>query len=203
MSLDVDPGCRLVITGPNGSGKSTLLAVIARHLDPMSGVYSLDGLDALSADVDDIRATFAIVDDEPHVFASSLRENLRLARPSAADEEVTEALTVAGLDAWLAALPGGLDTLLGTAGRGVSGGERARLALARAVLSERPVLLLDEPVAHLDHATSVAVFRDIARAAQGRSVVAVSHHTDALTGFGQQIDVADLRAALSRAPRRA
>lgn len=193
MSLVVDPGSRLVVTGPIGSGKSTLLAVIARHLDPVSGDYRLGGVDALKASLEDVRSTFAIVDDEPHLFASSLRENLRLARPGAPDDALIEALNVAGLSDWFAALPDGLDALLGSVGRGVSGGERTRVALARAVLSGRSVLLLDEPVAHLDHATSVAVFRDVSRAAEGRSVVVVSHHTDALTGFGRPIEVGDLR----------
>ena len=139
-----------------------------------------------------VRALLAVVDDEPHVFASSVRENLRLARPAAADADLRAALAAAGLSDWYAALPAGLDTLLGSGGRGVSGGERARLALARAHVSGRPVLLLDEPVAHLDHATAVAVLADLRRAFAGRTVVMVSHRPDGVADFDRVVDLAEL-----------
>jgi len=143
LDLDLGPGEHIAVVGPNGSGKSTLLAVLARALDPRSGRYELDGDDVRGLDLEQTRALFAVVDDTPHVFASSLRENLRLARPGCGDDEIGVALLDAGLGHWLAGLPEGLDTVLGAGGRGVSGGERARLGLARALLSGRPVLLLD------------------------------------------------------------
>jgi thiol reductant ABC exporter CydC subunit len=192
MSLHVGPGEHVAITGPNGSGKSTLLAALARHLDPESGRYLLDGLDAVAEPLTDIRSRIAVVDDEPHLFASSLRENLRLARPGRPDEDLLRALDHAGLTDWYAGLPDGLDTRLGSGGRGVSGGERARLAMARALLSGRPLLLLDEPVAHLDHATATQVLRDLRARSTDRTVIMVSHRGDALDTVDRVIDVGDL-----------
>lgn len=187
--LVIRPGQVVALTGPSGCGKSTLLAVLARHLDPSSGRYLLDGVDALDLRLEEVRALFAVVDDEPHLFATSLRENLRLARPGASDVEVGQALDSAGLATWWRALPRGLDTLLGTGGRGVSGGERARLAVARALLSGRPVLLLDEPVAHLDHATALGVLGDLIAARGDRSIVIVSHRPEGLTAVDGIVDL--------------
>lgn len=192
VSLKVAAGEHLVLTGANGSGKSTLLAVLARHLDPVAGTYRLGNVDVTTLPLDEVPAAIAVVDDEPHVFASSLRENLRLARPEADDSAIEAALRAGGLGQWFAGLPEGLDTRLGTGGRGVSGGERARLALARAHLSARPVILLDEPVAHLDHATALAVLADARKAFAGRTVVMVSHRPDGVDGFDRVVDLADL-----------
>lgn len=189
VTLALSPGSSLAITGANGAGKSTLLAVLARHLDPARGRYALAGEAVGDLDLDQTRERFAIVDDEPHVFASSLRENLRLARPGSDDADLLAALDQAGLAAMVAALPEGLDTMLGTGGRGLSGGERARLAIARAAVSRRPVVLLDEPVAHLDHATAVAVLRDLRTATVDRTVVMVSHRADGLDEFDSVMDV--------------
>jgi ABC-type transport system involved in cytochrome bd biosynthesis fused ATPase/permease subunit len=161
VDLDLRPGSRTVVTGPNGVGKSTLLAVLARHLDPTGGSYALDGSDALAQPLEATRARIAVVDDEPHVFATTLRGNLTLARPDASDADLEAALRAAGLDDLLADLPDGLDTTLGASGRGLSGGERARLGIARAHASRRPLVLLDEPVAHLDPPTARAVLADL------------------------------------------
>lgn len=192
MSLHVGPGEHVAITGPNGSGKSTLLAALARYLDPESGHYLLDGLDAVAEPLADIRARIAVVDDEPHLFASTLRENLRLARPGALDDDLLMALDQAGLTDWYTGLPDGLDTRLGAGGRGVSGGERARLAMARALLSGRPLLLLDEPVAHLDHATATQVLHDLRARSSDRTVIMVSHRADVLDTVDRVLDVDDL-----------
>ena len=178
--LDVEPGQVVAVTGPSGCGKSTLLAVLARQLDPGAGSYEIDGVDALGLPLEQVRALFAVVDDEPHVFATTVRENLRLARPDATDTDLRDALTAAGLSWWLDSLPQALDTSVGSGRRGLSGGERARLSIARALLSGRPVLLLDEPVAHLDHTTAVAVMRDLLAARADRSVVVVSHRPEGL-----------------------
>ena len=189
LDLQIRPGTRLAITGPNGCGKSTLLAVLARALDPTGGSYQLGDQDALGIELGQARQTFAVLDDEPHLFASTLRANLRLARPESADPDLVEALNRAGLARWFTDLTQGLDTIIGAGGRGVSGGERARLGLARALLSKRPVLLLDEPVAHLDHATADAVMGDLTRSAKGQSVIMVSHRRDGLAGFDRVINL--------------
>lgn len=199
VDLMLAPGGRLLVTGPNGGGKSTLLALLARQLELSGGRYTVDGADVRDLPVDDVRSLVAIVDDEPHVFASTLRENLRLALPlgdtSTSDPGLVSALRRAGLADWLNGLSTGLDTRLGAAGRGMSGGERARLAIARALLSGRPVLLLDEPFAHLDHATAEAVLADLLAGAPDRSVVVVSHAPVAVDRFD---DVLDLEPATAR-----
>ena len=180
VSLTVDPGEHLALVGANGSGKSTLLAVLGRHLDLTAGHYLVDGVDTASLPAADVRALVALVDDEPHVFASTLRENLRLARgpedEAPTDDELRDALRSAGLGSWLDGLDDGIDARIGVGGLGISGGERTRLAIARALVSGRPVLLLDEPGAHLDHPTALAVIADLLAGAAGRTVVLVSHH---------------------------
>ena len=189
VDLQIQPRARLAITGPNGCGKSTLLAVLARALDPSGGSYRLGDQDAVTLELGQARQTFAVLDDEPHLFGSTLRANLGLARPGAADPDLIDALDRAGLAQWFTGLDQGLDTIIGAGGRGVSGGERARLGLARALLSRRPVLLLDEPVAHLDHATADAVMGDLTRSATGQSVIMVTHRRDGLGGFDRVIDL--------------
>lgn len=189
VTTSIGPGQVVAVVGPNGGGKSTMLAVIARHLDPLSGRYLHDQVDVRTRSVAQTRAPIAVVDDEPHVFASTLRENLRLASPTARDQEIRKALASAGLEEWASGLRDGLDTRLGTGAVGLSGGERTRLAIARALLSARPVLLLDEPVAHLDHPTAVAVMHDVRRAAHGRTLVVVAHRTEGLDDADHVVQV--------------
>ncbi|WP_240341613.1 thiol reductant ABC exporter subunit CydC [Janibacter melonis] len=193
VDLVIEPGEHVALVGANGSGKSTLLAVLARHLDPVRGRYLVDGRDVAELPAAAVRSLVAVVDDEPHVFATTLRENLRLARrpdePAPEDEQLLLALRSAGLGDWVADLTDGLDTRLGTSGHGISGGERTRLAIARALLSERPVLLLDEPGAHLDHPTARAVLADLMSAAAGRTVVLVSHHGTGVDLAGRVVEL--------------
>jgi ABC-type transport system involved in cytochrome bd biosynthesis fused ATPase/permease subunit len=169
--------------------------VLARQLDPSGGDYRMGDHDALGLDLGQVRRAFAVLDDEPHLFASTLRANLELARPGASDPQLVEALGRAGLGQWFADLAQGLDTVIGAGGRGVSGGERARLGLARCLVSRRPVLLLDEPVAHLDHTTAEAVMGDLTRSTTEQSVVMVSHRPDGLAGFDRVVDLSELGSA--------
>jgi thiol reductant ABC exporter CydC subunit len=193
--LHLAPGGRVAVIGPNGSGKSTMLAVLARSLDPSRGTHRVDGTDVHDLTIEEVRRHVAVVDDEPHVFASSVGANLRLAGPDADDDALAAALGRAGLGRWLADLPDGLATRLGSGGRGLSGGERARLGVARAVLADRPVVLLDEPTAHLDHATATAVLDDVLSATDGRTVVMVSHRPEALDRFDTVLDLGARRPA--------
>ncbi len=175
LSLDVGPGERVVVVGPSGSGKSTLAALLLRFLDPVDGAVLLGGTPTTRLDPDDVRRVVGLVDDDPHVFASTLVENVRFARPDASDADVEGALRRARLGGWLDDLPDGLHTWLGDGHAQVSGGERARIALARSLLAEQPVLVLDEPTAHLDHATAVELAAEVLDPSEGRTVVWITH----------------------------
>ncbi|MGN6131210.1 MAG: ATP-binding cassette domain-containing protein, partial [Nocardioidaceae bacterium] len=174
LSLDLPAGARLGVVGPSGCGKSTLAALLLRFLDPSRGEVRLCGTDLREAALSDVRAHVGLVDDDPHVFSSTLLENVRLARPEATAAEVEQALRAARLGPWLDGLPAGLGTVLGDGHAAVSGGERARLALARALLADRPVLVLDEPTAHLDTATAAAV-ADALLGLRDRTLVWITH----------------------------
>ncbi len=175
LSLTLEPGARLAVTGVSGSGKSTLAALLLRFLDPRAGHVNLGGVDLRDQPLDDVRRHVGLVDDDPHLFASTLVENVRLARPEATDDEVEQSLRQARLGPWLDTLPEGLDTWLGDGNAQVSGGERARLAIARSLLARQPVLVLDEPTAHLDHATATELAEELLGDAQQHSIVWITH----------------------------
>ena len=187
--LAVRPGEHLGVTGPSGSGKSTLAATLVRFIDPVSGEVVLGGTDLRRLALHDVRRTVGLVDDDPHVFASTVAENIRLARPDATDEDVRSALDRARLGAWIDALPDGIHTHVGTGRREVSGGERARLALARSLLADPPNLVLDEPTAHLDGATARAVASEMidSAARAGRSIVWITHGTVGLDAMDRVV----------------
>lgn len=182
VTLAVRPARQLALTGPSGAGKSTVLAALMRDLDPSAGAVYLAGVDTAGCASDAVRARISWCGAETHLFDSTLRENLRLAAPGAADAALTEALRRVRLGAWFDALPGGLDTRLGAHGTGVSGGERQRLGLARALLADRPVLLLDEPTAHLDRPTAAALATDLLALTADRAAIIVTHRPADLAG---------------------
>ncbi|HTW15506.1 MAG TPA: thiol reductant ABC exporter subunit CydD [Nocardioides sp.] len=195
LALTVGPGERVVVVGPSGSGKSTLAALLLRFLDPVAGEVRLGGTPTTRLDPDDVRRLVGLVDDDPHVFASTLVENVRFARPGASDDEVEDALRRARLGRWLDDLPDGLHTWLGDGHAQVSGGERARIALARSLLAEQPVLVLDEPTAHLDHATAEELAAEVLDAAAGRTIVWITHDQ---VGVDRADRVVDLGTVVSR-----
>ena len=174
-SLSLPSGRRIGVVGPSGSGKSTLAALLLRFVDPSVGSVRLGDVDLRRLALDDVRRTVGLVDDDPHVFASTVAENVRLARPGASDDEVEAALRGAGLDPWLDGLADGIATRVGDGAAAVSGGERARLALARSLLADQQVLVLDEPTAHLDHATAEQLAAKVLAADGGRAVVWITH----------------------------
>jgi ATP-binding cassette, subfamily C, bacterial CydCD len=186
LSLSVPAGRRISVVGPSGSGKSTLAALLLRFLDPDAGTLRLGGVDLPCLALDDVRRLVGLVDDDPHVFATTLAENIRLARPGAEDAAVVDALHRAGLGAWLDGLEEGLDTRLGDGFAEVSGGERARLAVARSLLADQQVLVLDEPTAHLDHATAEVLAHEVL-APCDRAVVWITHEPVGLEHLDQLI----------------
>lgn len=175
LSLRLEAGERVAVVGPTGSGKSTLAALLLRFVDPVRGSVSLGGVALTDLALDDVRRTVGLVDDDPHVFATTLGENVRFARPAATDAEVETALRAAALGPWLDALPDGLDSWLGDGHAQVSGGERARIAVARSLIADQPVLVLDEPAAHLDRATAEDLAAEVLSAGDERSVVWITH----------------------------
>ncbi|MET8749809.1 thiol reductant ABC exporter subunit CydD [Streptomyces sp. NPDC004667] len=175
LDLTLDAGRRIAVVGPSGSGKTTLAQVLLRFLDQREGGYTLGGVDARTLDGDDVRRFVGLCAQDAHLFDSSVRENLRLARTGASEEELREALAAARLLEWADGLPDGLDTLVGEHGERISGGQRQRLALARALLADFPVLVLDEPAEHLDLATADALTADLLAATEGRTTVLITH----------------------------
>jgi len=186
VDLDLRPGRRVALVGPNGAGKSTVAAVLLRFRDPESGTVTLGGgTDRAGHDLacypaDEVRTVIGGCPQDPHIFDASVRDNLRLARPGADDEELGRAAARAGLLAWIRSLPDGWDTRVGVRGSAISGGERQRLALARALLADPELLILDEPAAHLDPGAARALARDLLAATAGRSTLLITHELGGL-----------------------
>ncbi|MFD3656019.1 thiol reductant ABC exporter subunit CydD [Streptomyces sp. NPDC058620] len=180
VDLTLVPGRRIAVVGPSGSGKSTLAQVLLRFLDARAGTYRIGGVEASELDSDTVRTYVGLCAQDAHVFDSSIRENLRLARTGATDGELRDALAQARLLDWADSLPDGLDTLVGEHGARLSGGQRQRLALARALLADFPVLVLDEPAEHLDLATADALTADLLTATRGRTTLLITHRLEGL-----------------------
>ncbi len=178
VSLRVPPGGRVAVTGSSGAGKSSLVTALLRFWPLESGTLSLDGTDVERLSQHDARAACALADQRAQMFAGTLRSNLTLARPDAGMDEMAAALRAACLDTWVDALPDGLDTPVGEDGVALSGGERRRLAVARALLAPGPVVILDEPTSGLDPQLADELMGRVLAAAGDRGVLVITHRAN-------------------------
>jgi thiol reductant ABC exporter CydC subunit len=198
--FEVPAGSRVAIVGPSGSGKTTLAMALLRFLDYAggAGAVTLNGIDIRAFAADDLRTVVGLCEQDAHVFDSSLEANLRLAKPDATQDQLRDALARARLLAWTDSLPLGLSTPVGEHGARLSGGQRQRLALARVLLADFPVVILDEPAEHLDDETAGELTRDLLAAVAGRTVLLITHRPVDPGTVDQVLRLADGRVAPER-----
>ena len=198
LSFRVPAGETLVLAGPSGAGKSTVIEILLGFVRPDGGRVTINGADIADLVPQALARLTAWIGQRPVLFAGSIRDNIRFARPEATDAEVDEAARGARVAEFSAALPDGLDTRVGEGGYGLSGGQAQRVAIARAFLKNAPLLLLDEPTAHLDPATEAEVLDSLRRLALGRTVILASHSSAAHGFAGRRLDLRDGRAVPAR-----
>jgi ATP-binding cassette subfamily C protein CydD len=198
LSFRVPAGETLILAGPSGAGKSTVLEILLGFVRPQSGRVTVNGADITTLVPQALARMTAWIGQRPMLFAGTIRENIRFARPEASDAEVVEAARAARVMSFAATLPKGLDTVVGEGGYGLSGGQAQRIAIARAFLKNAPLLLLDEPTAHLDPATEAEVLESLRRLTVGRTVILASHSAAAHAFSGRRLDLREGRAAQAR-----
>jgi ABC-type multidrug transport system fused ATPase/permease subunit len=191
VSFDLSKGGCLAIVGPSGAGKSTLVNLLLRFWDDEKGSITLNGRDLREYPEDDVRRMMGVVAQSTHLFNGTLRDNLLIAKPDATQAELEQAIRRAQLEVFIQSLPQGYDTWIGEHGLRLSGGERQRLAIARALLKDAPILILDEPTANLDPVTEREVMRSIHELMQGRTTLVVTHR---LVGLDAADEILVLRA---------
>jgi thiol reductant ABC exporter CydC subunit len=187
IDLDLSAGRRVAVVGRSGAGKSTLARVLLRLAPYEGGSVTLDGIELSQLEGDACRRVIGLLSQDAHVFDTTIRSNLRLARREASDEQLREALVAARLGAWVDGLPDGLDTHVGELGERMSGGERQRLAAARVLLAGFPVMVFDEPGEHLDTTTADAIVADVLDAAADRAVLLITHRLAGLQAADEVI----------------
>jgi ATP-binding cassette subfamily B protein len=180
VDLDVPAGSRVGLVGRSGSGKSTLVSLLVRLQDPVTGRVLIDGHDVRDLTLRSLRSQIAVVPQETVLFAASLRENIRLGRPGATDEEVERAAVQSNVHEFAVRLPEGYDTVLGERGSTLSGGQRQRVAIARAMLRDAPLVVLDEAITGLDVTTGARVIEALDRLTRGRTTFVISHDPGAV-----------------------
>jgi ATP-binding cassette subfamily C protein CydC len=185
VSLELRPGRRVALVGESGAGKTTIAGVLVRFLELGGGRATLDDRDLGDYASDDVRGLVALAGQDAHLFSTTIRENVRFARPGARDEEIAAALGRAGVRDWVSSLPAGLDSYVGETGDQVSGGQRRRIALARAFLSGAPLLILDEPTAHLDRANAEAILNDVLSSSGDVGLLVITHDELLLDRFDE------------------
>ena len=198
VSFRVPAGETLLLTGPSGSGKSTVIELLLGFVKAQSGRVLVNGADIGAVVPQALTRMTAAIGQHPVLFAGSIRDNIRFARPDANDRELESAARSAGVSAFASGLPQGLDTLVGEGGYGLSGGQAQRVAIARAFLKNAPLLLLDEPTAHLDPATEREVLDSLHRLSVGRTVILASHSSFAHRFGARRLDLRDGKVMAAR-----
>lgn len=198
LSFRVPAGETVVLAGPSGAGKSTAIEILLGFVRPDSGRVVINGRDIIDIVPQALSAIIAWIGQRPVLFSGTIRDNILFARPGATEDEVARAVRAARVEGFVEQLPDGLDTMVGEGGYGLSGGQAQRIAIARAFLKNAPLLLLDEPTAHLDPATESEVFDGLRRLAAGRTVILASHSAAARTFSGRRLDIRDGRVEPAR-----
>lgn len=175
LHFQVQTGRRIAVLGATGSGKTTIVNLLARFWEPASGRICIDGLDIRTLGASDLRSSVSIVSQQAHIFSTSLRDNLLMARADATESDLKDALAAAQLSSFVDSLPDGLDTWVGEAGKMLSGGQARRLAVARAFIHDAPIWVLDEPTEGLDRVTEQQLMQAILERTAGKTVVMITH----------------------------
>ena len=199
VSLTIRPGDQIAVTGPSGAGKSSLLGLLLRFTEPTGGRIMAGGVDLARIGVDSWRRQVAWVPQRPYLFAATAAENIALGQPEASRRDIARAAMLAGADTFIEALPHGYDTPLGEQALRLSSGQRQRIALARAFLRDAPLLLLDEPTAHLDPIVAGQIMAVIQTLMAGRTVILVTHR-HAWQGGADRVLILDQGHLLVPAP---
>jgi ABC-type multidrug transport system fused ATPase/permease subunit len=195
VDLSVEPGRSIALVGATGSGKTTLVGLLPRLYDPTAGEVLIDGADVRSLDLESLRSEIAFVSDEPFLFSATVRENIAYARPEASDEEIRLAARRAGIDDFVASLPDGYDTLVGERGLTVSGGQRQRLAIARALIRDPRILILDDATSSVDATTEARIGQALREVMLGRTTFVIAHRMSTIALADEIVVLEDGRVA--------
>jgi subfamily B ATP-binding cassette protein MsbA len=190
IDLDVAPGEVVALVGPSGAGKSTVVQLIPRFYDALAGTVSVDGLDVRSYPIDVLRQRMAAVPQEVQLFSGTIAENLRIARADATDEELVNACVAANADRFITEFPDGYESIVGERGVKLSGGQRQRIAIARALLADPSILILDEATSSLDAESEGLVQEALARLMEGRTTIVIAHRLSTVVDADRLVVIA-------------
>ena len=191
VSLSIQPGTMTALVGPSGSGKSTVAKLIAGYWDVTSGSITLGGHELKEIPLSEIAAQISYVSQDNYLFNRSIRENIRLGRPDATDAEVEQAAKQSGCDTFIRKLDQGYDTVVGSAGSHLSGGERQRIVIARAMLKDAPVVILDEATAYIDPENEAVVQKAISALTVGKTLIMIAHRLSTIIGSDNIVVIKD------------